>query len=241
MNIKTAQRDGVHFSFVNEEEFEAIYKDIFVIKEYDFKTTNRSPFILDCGSHIGVSILYFKRFYPDSQIIGFEPNPRNFKLLQINIQKNNLRDVQLVSAALSDKEGEIDFYVSKDTNAPWTWGDSGVINKWYNKKNSKIIKVQSVKLSQYINNPVDLIKLDIEGMEEIVLNEIEPKLKHVKEIYVEFHGSLTNELNDSKRIFNVLKRNKFAYSITQEAKNINEEEIRKTDPYWLIIHAGKKF
>lgn len=241
MKIKTIQRNGLLFSFINEEEFEEVYKDVFIIKEYDFKTTNKSPLILDCGSHIGVSILYFKKLYPEAKIIGFEANPNNFKLLEFNIQKNNLKDMRFINVALSNKEGEIDFYVSRDTKTPWTWGDAGVINKWYDEKTSKIIKVPSMKLSSYINKSIDLIKLDIEGMEEVVLNEIEHKLKFVKEIFMEFHGSSTNKLNDSKRILNLLKRNKFDYSITQEAKKINENEIKKTDPYWLIIHASKKF
>ena len=33
---------------------------------------------------IGLSIFYFKSIYPDSTILGFEPNPENFEILKKN-------------------------------------------------------------------------------------------------------------------------------------------------------------
>lgn len=239
MNIKTIKRKGFKISFINEEEFELIYKDIFELKEYNFKTNNPMPFILDCGSHIGLSIFYFKQLYPQAKIIAFEPNPNTFKLLERNINQNNLNNVTLVNAAVALKKGKVNLYISKDENLPWTWGDSTAINKWVSEDTTKTIEVSSVRLSDYINQEIDLLKLDIEGLEELVLKEIQSKIVKIKEIFMEFHGSSTNPANNSGRIFSYLLNNKFKYTITQEGIPINENEINKTDPYWLIIHAEK--
>lgn len=66
MDVKTEERYGFKISFINKEEFELIYKDIFESGEYNFQTNNPKPFILDCGSHIGLSVLYFKKLYPQA-------------------------------------------------------------------------------------------------------------------------------------------------------------------------------
>lgn len=237
MTIKTIKRNGIIFSFINGEEFEAIYKDIFIRKEYPFRTIINSPIILDCGAHIGLATLYFKKLYPNARITDFEPNPRCFELLTKNVKQNNLQNVELINAAISDKEGEIDFYVEKDVCNPWGWGDSAVINKWYSKEKDKTIKVKSLRLSSFIKNEIDLVKLDIEGLEQTILKEIEKKLTLVKEIIMEFHGSSTNPSNNSSEILSLLRKNSFACKINQDGKFIEEMDVKKTDPYWLMIYA----
>jgi len=239
--VRTVERGGLLFSFRHEEEFEAIYKAIFQEGEYDFTTVNPEPRIIDAGAHIGVATLYFKKKYPMANIICFEPNPSTFSLLQKNIIQNNLEDVTLVSAALATDRGEVPFYIGnpKDGETPYTWGDSAARNKWLgeNPNAYKTISVQAITLSEYLTKPVDLLKLDVEGSEEEVLREAGEKLRNIKQIFMEFHGSSTNPANDSGRLLELLRSNGFSFNITQEGEPIEEQEIRKDDPYWLIIYA----
>lgn len=238
MKLKTVQKDGVKFSFINEEEFEQLYQALFINREYPFETKNKSPFILDCGSHIGLSILYFKKLYPNAKVIGFEPNPLTFEILKINISQNSLKNVEIFNAALSDKEGEIDFYICNHDDA-WRTGNSAVLNA-YIEGRSQTIKVKSKKLSSVITNPIDLIKIDIEGMEEKVLEEIEEKMFLVKEIQMEFHGdSRIEQVNNIDRIISLFKKNNFRYDIFQDGEIVKENEISRLDPYSLGIYAIK--
>src|SRR5438105_3045769 len=130
--IQTTTLDGIAFSFINKEEFAMIYDEVFRYKPYSFSATTSSPVILDCGAHIGVSILFFKKLYPHAKIIAFEPSRETFKLLKLNVEQNNLHDVELVNAAVSDRAGEIDFYVTKDDFETednlysWHWTDAAV-------------------------------------------------------------------------------------------------------------------
>lgn len=238
--LRTLKLSGNKFSFANLREFLIIYKDVFISKEYKFETNNPSPFIIDCGSHIGISVIFFKKLYPKAKILAFEPNPQNFKILKTNVIKNDLKGVELVNAALTDREGEINFYVKKKGKSPWTWGDSIIKNVWYDPETHETIKVKARCLSSYINKKVDLIKLDIEGLEEQVLEEISGKLRFVGEIVVEFHGSSTNKQNRLENILSILDKNSFDYTIKQKGKLITVSQIKKTDPYWLIIHAKRK-
>lgn len=219
--LKSKKISSFKVFYRNEDEFKRIYKEIFINWEYKFSATTKNPFILDCGSHIGLSILYFKSIYPDSEIIGFEPNPENFQILQKNIKENKLSDTKVFNWALSDKEGSTDLYVSFEKNGPWTWGDTIIYNMWGDENNDKKVSVKTVKLSKYINKPVDFIKIDIEGSEQNVLEEIENKLHLIKEVAMEYHGTKTGiKINDYSVIKHIFEKNGFSIKTTDKKLKI---------------------
>ncbi|HEX8964804.1 MAG TPA: FkbM family methyltransferase [Patescibacteria group bacterium] len=235
---------GNNFTFQNFREFLLIYKDIFIYNEYNFSSSKKKPFIIDCGAHIGIPLIYFKRKYPDAVIEAFEANPRTYTLLNKNVNDNELRNVSLHNAALASKKGKINFYTHK---FGWTWGDAGVKNSWYSKKTYRTISVPSLKLSSYINKRVDLLKIDIEGMEVEVIYEIRSKLHLVSEIIIEFHGSKTNKNNSIDKLLSILDKYKFSYTINapitifnmfNRSFSLNKEKMK--DPYFLIIKAKQK-
>ncbi len=63
--------------------------EIFVEEVYRFQSDTNTPLIIDCGSNIGLSIIYFKRLFPEAKIIGFEPDNEIFKILENNINQFN--------------------------------------------------------------------------------------------------------------------------------------------------------
>ena len=76
-------------------------KDIFHHRIYDFVSTTSNPRVLDCGSHIGMSIFYTKGTHPKARITAFEPDSAAWDVLKWNIRSNSCEDVELVNAALS--------------------------------------------------------------------------------------------------------------------------------------------
>ena len=235
----TTSRD-VCFCFSNGVEFTRIYQEVFVDQTYRFDADTPSPFILDCGAHIGVSVLYFKTRYPHARIVAFEPNPSAFKLLATNLRRNGVSDVELVNAAVADTEGSINFYTEKGGRRRWTWGGAGVKNAWQQQGDYRTIRVPAVRLSSSIDRDVDLLKLDVEGMESVVLDEIEHRLGLVKALVVEFHGSSTNPRNSLEHVLDLLTRNGFDYALSQEARPVTLDQLERTDPFWLVIHAKRR-
>jgi len=208
--LKTTKVGPFKVYFRNKRELDRIKKETFIDGEYKFISKNKKPFIIDCGSHIGLSILYFKSIYPEAEILGFEPNPQNFEILQKNINENKLKDVKIINAALSSKDGKDTLRTSVNKKEPWTWGDTIVNNIWGNEDKNKKIEVKTTRLSGYINKPVDLLKIDIEGSEQKVLEEIKDKLHFVKQINMEFHSTSTSKnINNYKIVKKLLKDNLF--------------------------------
>lgn len=233
--------------FRNKEEIDRIYHQVFVEKDYDLKLANIIPYIIDCGAHIGSATLYFKSRYPKARIIAFEPNPDNFILFAKNIVFNKLKNVRTVNAALSDKTGSAVLYSDSSKKEPWTWGDSLISNIWGKDTGSRRIKVKTIRLSSYIDKPVDLLKMDIEGVEERVIKEIEPKLNLVRNIVIEYHlTKYITQTNKLSVILDILKKHGFTITAKQEnltycfPKDFPVNEFVKKLKYDVSLIYGKK-
>ena len=186
------------------------YKDIFKKQIYYFYTKKKFPVIIDAGGYIGMSTLYSKSIYPRAHITVFEPDANIFLVLKKNVEINNLKNVKIINAGLGKINNFVEFY-SDDA-------DGGSM---YKISNNKTKKIKIVKLSSYINQPIDLLKMNIEGAEGEVFEEIEDKLHFVKEIIFEYHA-FDNLPQNLGKILTILDRNSFRYLITNSVgKEIN--------------------
>jgi FkbM family methyltransferase len=193
------------FEFVDLPSFNFIYDEVFNTQIYKFNAKTNQPLIIDCGANIGLSVLYFKKLYPDSRIIGFEPDPKVFKTLSKNILTYNLENVELIQKALWDNEGEISFFSEG--------ADAGRIEIKNNLKEKSRITLETDILSKYLKKEVDFLKIDIEGAEYKVLNECKDRLKLVQNIFIEYH-SFENQSQNLHDILEILSNSGFRYYIS---------------------------
>jgi len=160
-----------------------LINEIFLEREYAIQLGRPDPFILDCGSNIGVATLFFKRMYPAARIVAFEPDTKTFALLKRNVEANQLTDVSLNNLALSSETGSATFY--SDLQRP----GSLVMSLVKERTNGVPNAVLCDKLSRFVNAPVDLVKMDIEGAETDVIGEMRASgmLSKVSNVLMEFH------------------------------------------------------
>lgn len=241
MDIKTLKRNNLIFHFYNHEEFEALWKEIFEKEDYKIDLGKPDPYILDVGAHIGMATIYFKTLYPKAKILAFEPNPSTAKLLRLNVEANNLKGVTVIEAAVWKEEGEVALYVDTTSASPWTWGDSLVENLWGSKIPPTPIKVKSVRLSSYLDQPVDLLKLDIEGVEEDVVRECLGKLSVVKNLILEYHGTpKTNPHNRFEEIVRILDGAGFKLKFFQGGKERVFGTLWRFGSEWWVVIKGTR-
>lgn len=237
MNKEIISKFQVQFATRNPEELERIYQDIFEGQEYAIAPTSDPIRIIDCGTHVGVGVAFFKSLAPKAQIVAVEPNPATFALLQQNIALNHWKDVQAVNAAVSLTSGPTSLFISRDQDQPWSWGDSLVKNDWYDDKTTTQVDVPSVTLSSLLEQPVDVLKLDVEGVETKVLQEASSQLAQVKQIYIEFHGSSANPDNKLGQIVEILHNAGYEFTFKEKGQLVNLANVSTDDPQWVIIHA----
>lgn len=161
-----------------------LFQEIFLEREYYFETHEVKPKIIDCGANIGVSILYFKKLFPLSEIIAIEPNPTAFRLLEKNIRDNGIQGVKLLNCCVSDHEGIEKFYFEKG-------GTNNLSGSIFEARGNEFeMEVESVKLSSVVNKEMfDLIKIDVEGAERQIFKDLTENnlLSSSKQYFLEYH------------------------------------------------------
>jgi FkbM family methyltransferase len=177
-------------------------KEIFVDGIYD-QYLPEQAFILDCGAHIGLSVIYLKNLCPSAEIICFEPDATNFNNLKKNIKSHNLKNIEVRNEAVWIENTELNFI--QQGNMSSKIGKSNNINS---------VKVRAVKLKDFMNKKIDFLKLDIEGAEYQVLKDISEALINVDKMFVEYHGTFY-ENNQLLEILNIIRKAGFNFYIKE--------------------------
>jgi FkbM family methyltransferase len=180
----TTRLFGQPMEFVDSASFVYMYREIFQRAIYAFECASEAPRIVDGGANIGLSIIYHKRRFPRARVIGIEADTAVFTVLQGNMRQLGVDDVTLHPVALWDQEGELQFGAQG--------ADAGRVAAAGGCSEFPQVRVPSALLSKFLDEPVDLLKLDIEGAEYRVLTEASGALDRVKRIFVEYH-SFRNE------------------------------------------------
>jgi FkbM family methyltransferase len=165
--------------YADAASFLSGWHEIFVCSLYAIKASgdSRLPLLVDAGANIGLAPLFWKTRFPAYRYVGFEPDPLIAQICRANLEAWGCSGT-LHELALAGEVGRRRF--SRD------YADGGTFNQ--RGPTAGTVEVTTAKLSEFITEPVDLLKIDIEGAEEEVLPEIESRLGWVKNLFVEIHS-----------------------------------------------------
>lgn len=213
-NLYTIPVGRYRISFENIHDFVGLFSEIFFKDTYYLKKTPGSIRIVDCGANIGISLLYFKMRAPNATVLCFEPNPGARTILEKNIAQNQWFDtVTVLPYALSQSKGTTDFYV-KTGSASGSDASMANVFDTHAKKALKI-SVETDTLSTYLTEPVELLKMDIEGPELVVLEELESAgaFRSVRQIQLEYHYMKGHFIRPLSDLLTLLERNGFKTAV----------------------------
>jgi FkbM family methyltransferase len=171
---------GPPTSIIDAASFLSDYKAIFEQEIYAFESDRRSPRIIDGGANIGLATLYWKRRFPEAQITAFEPSPDAFQALKDNVKSHGLEDVTLIQKGLWKTEGRISFEMDG--------ADGGHFSEFPAENSVGRQEVPVTRLVPYLDQRIDMLKLDIEGAEVEVLLDAQGHLEQVRHLFVEYHS-----------------------------------------------------
>lgn len=181
---------------------------------YRFEAGSDAPRIIDCGANIGLSVLYFLKLYPQSRITAFEPDERNFGLLQKNLG-TYASSVDLRPKAVWVHNGHIQFECRGGEGSKIT-EDGGMA-------------VRCTRLADLLHEPVDFLKIDIEGAEYPVLKDCVNLLHNVKHLFLEYHGQISHS-RELTEMLEMLQEKGFDYYIREAADNVAYPYLNKQPP-----------
>ncbi|MDB5230246.1 MAG: methyltransferase, FkbM family domain protein [Chitinophagaceae bacterium] len=187
-------------NFYSREETLHSLREIFMEEIYKQQLPS-SPYIIDCGANIGLSVLYMKMLYPDAVIIAFEPDELNFSILKMNVESYSLKNVEIKKEAVWTENTELNFSST-----------GGLMSKIEKEGHAASSKTKAIRLKDLLCRKIDFLKIDIEGAEYNVLTDIKGNLHFVGNLFIEYHGTFqqNKELNE---ILNIITENNFRYYI----------------------------
>jgi FkbM family methyltransferase len=198
-----------HFSkcTINYSDAESLYhqyREIIGKEIYKFSNDTQAKHrIIDCGSNVGLGCIFARLTYPNAHITAFEPNPTLFELLTKNTTGMN---IELIQSAVWTDEGTM--ALNADT------ADASSLT--HTPQKSSTVTVKTERLSKYLTEPVDFVKIDIEGAETEVIKEISPLLHNVKNLFIEYHCEDLRNKN-LLDILGILTTAGFTYYITPQS------------------------
>ncbi|WP_027388950.1 FkbM family methyltransferase [Chrysiogenes arsenatis] len=203
-----------------------LYKEIILNESDRFESTTDMPLIIDGGANIGTALAYFKWLYPKAHIIAFEPNPTLFKICSRNIALNNWKNIRLYPYALAEEVGTATFYC--DSEMPMA---SSILTRSQEEGRSySAVAVETRTLGEFIDRPIDFLKLDIEGAEKSVVTSSASSLSLVRQGLIEYHyGDASNSLS---AILRVLEDCGFRYIISEPFSSKQQPDYPAIKQRW---------
>lgn len=168
--------DSLYIPWIYKEiYFDGVYVDI--LNGHEDK---KDLVIVDIGANIGVTVQHFQRFA--KKVYAVEPSSLHFEALKKNKEFNKWDNVEVINAAIADKDGEMEIHYN-DRNLTC---NSLTLDYGGRKEMVKTIAMDT--LLKDIES-VDFMKFDVEGAEDMILrsDSFKKVADKVKSIEVEFH------------------------------------------------------
>jgi FkbM family methyltransferase len=178
--------------------------DIQTIREVWIDETYRLPVpldgtetVVDLGANIGLSSIYLAGRSGCKRLLAVEPDAENLRLAEANFRANGTPG-ELVPAAVGPDDGKGFFSPARESNLGHV-GDSGVP--------VEIVSMSSLLARLPDGAMADLVKLDIEGGEQALLDGDRSWLRRVRALMVEFHP----EVVEMDRLIELVKAEGFRF------------------------------
>lgn len=188
LDIFNYMRVGAQVLYYNHPyTFNLIYDETYKRGVYNIDLKTDCPVIWDAGSNIGISILNFKRLYPNASIVGFEPVQDSYDMIKKNISMNHLKDVAVFPFGVFSSSKDDILYLDDD--------ETSVCASIYHPENGHPVKIKLLRISDDINEYIDMFKIDIEESEYELLWDLirTGKIKYIKNMAVEFHNRINRD------------------------------------------------
>jgi FkbM family methyltransferase len=197
----------------------------------------------DIGSNIGLYSIYNALKNKSSTTISFEPSTSNLRCLSRNIAINNLENrIKIFSLPLTNMENE--FFLMNESH----FTEGGALNTFgqdYNFEGKKFTPEMKYQLlgttvNYLLDNKIldipDYIKIDVDGIEHLILEGSNKYLKNkkIKSIIVEINENFNEQY---KRVLAIMEKSEFKILQKEqglELSNNRNIKFQKTSNFIFI-------
>lgn len=190
-------RTGLHINYALNPSDLFTIREVFYDEAYGLPAGLRPSVFIDLGANIGLTSLYLHQKYQFSFAVCVEPNPRNIRILKENVAANRIPAV-VVEGVVAEDDGAKSFEFGQANGGHV--GAGGV-------------RVPAFAMQKLISMTerdfIDLVKMDIEGYEEVVLRRNNEWLERVGCLMIEFHSNCGDIIVDKEALVKILEEKGF--------------------------------
>ncbi|MGY3213872.1 FkbM family methyltransferase [Mucilaginibacter sp. HD30] len=140
------------------------------------KICKKGDVILECGGHHGLTAVVISKWIgEEGHVYTFEPNSDNLAIIRKNININSSKNITVIPNAVGSEHGNI-LISHSNSNSYILQGNENVG-----------IEVPIVKIDDFADKKIDVIKIDVEGFEFEVLKGATEILKTRPRLAIELH------------------------------------------------------
>lgn len=177
-----------------------------IIKAYfnNFTNSNEEPInIIDAGSNIGLTTLFFIDYFKKANIVSIEPELENFKILEFNLI--NCKNVYKINGAVWSNDCNIKIINDFKDKLNWSFRVE---------ETNQINSIKAFSINTITRNvgfeSIDILKIDVEGSEKQIFDKNNSDLEFLK-----ITKCIAMEIHDffdcRKQIYDVLDLYGFTY------------------------------
>lgn len=170
----------------------------------------------DVGAHYGwISMVAAHRVGKSGRVVAFEPSPILADFLTYHKRVNQLRQIELVSKAVSDVNAEsVPFILLNDglsfRNSLTIGADDIPFVTSAEKTRDQVAAITLDRFVESTGSIPDVIKIDVEGAELLVLRGAEQVLRHYRpHLIIGVHPYWLPQYDTGGQIFDLLNRHKY--------------------------------
>lgn len=174
---------------------------------------------VDAGANFGIYTTIASRLVENSGVVlTFEPAIETYPILDRNVKINQLENVRVFHAAVSDQEGVTRFYHNNDAPNSYSLGAAN--------DNTEFEEIETLTLEKVFEQEkikrFDLMKIDVEGAEELVLQGAKSLIEQMQpEIIFEVSGKGAERLGLSQDgAWNFLQELGYSFFAVEENGNL---------------------
>lgn len=137
--------------------------------------------VFDVGANCGATSIHFARHHPGATVHAFEPGSEQRAYLERNVAP--YPNVQVHPVGLYDRDGEVPLYLGVGST-----GLASILPRPDNQEGSEVVVVRTAVTwaREHEIDCIDILKVDVEGVELAVLTSLAPLLPTVQALYVEY-------------------------------------------------------
>jgi len=236
---KTVSRNEIKLKFYIPNELTLFRINTFSTKEPETldwidKFQEKSIFY-DVGANVGLYSCYAAK-KKQCNTFAFEPSVFNLEILAKNIFLNNLEsNIKIIPLLITSKKGIGDFNLSSTEwggasssfNEDFTFGGS-ILKKVFNYKTLALTLDECLKIFNFPQP--NYLKIDVDGIEHLILEGSNHVLKNIKSILVEIDDRFEEQ---KLKTIQILKNNEFELKVkTHSEMFANTESSQCFNQIW---------